>query len=60
MLRDNRVGRIELMLTAREIILSRRARKHMVSDDSPQCLENPRPKGGTSTLSGERRFSILA
>ena len=51
MLRDNWVGLIEPMLTAREMILSRcglKANRHRTID--PQCLENPRPKGGTSTL----------
>jgi hypothetical protein len=51
MLRDNRVGLIEPILAAREMILSRcglEPNRHRTID--PRCLENPRPKGGTSTL----------
>jgi hypothetical protein len=51
MLRDNRVGLIEPNRAAREIILSRCAWKpNKYRTIDPQCLENPRPKGGTSTL----------
>ena len=56
MLRDNRSGLIEPMFTAREKILSRCGlllNKHRTID--PQCLENPRPKGGISTLAENAR-----
>ena|SRR5215813_15332174 len=51
MLRDNRVGLIELIFTARELDLSRCAlNRNQYRTIDPQCLENPRPKGGISTL----------
>jgi hypothetical protein len=49
MLRDTRVGLIEPMLySARNQPLALGTENHPTID--PQCLENPRPKGGTSTL----------
>jgi hypothetical protein len=49
MLRDTRVGLIEPMLnSAGTQPLALGTENYRTID--PQCLENPRPKGGTSTL----------
>jgi hypothetical protein len=72
MLRDNLAGLIEPMLssaaapnlgcsTSPAVHDSRAVRtaqhqSHRTID--PQCLENPRPEGAESTLTGERRLSI--
>src|SRR5260370_15757733 len=51
MLRDNLVGLIEPMLSgAGAYPLALRNNRKPSSDDSPACLENPRPAGAESTL----------
>jgi hypothetical protein len=57
MLRDNLVGLIEPMPTAREKSGSSLAlgipKQRPASDDRPSCLENPRPEGAESSLTEE-------
>ena len=50
MLRDNLVGLIEPMLSARAHPLALCTEWKQSSDDRPPCLENPRPEGAESTL----------
>jgi hypothetical protein len=53
MLRDNLVGLIEPRLSsAGAYPLALCAEKKQPSDDRPPCLENPRPEGAESTLTG--------
>ena len=49
--RDNLAGSSGRCLAAREFTLSRlHSNREKLSDDRPQCLENPRPEGAESTL----------
>src|SRR5215469_1056070 len=55
MLRDNLVGLIEPMCTSAGVDpLALCLARQMSSDDRPPCLENPRPEGAESTLTGKR------
>ena len=53
MLRDNLVGLIEPMCNSAGVDpLALCIARQLLSDDRPPCLENPRPAGAESTLTG--------